>query len=723
MSLLDRLRAQRTPATNKPPVGESGRGQTAFRSGVVIPDDHNYTLTGRAGAIEFDRMARSDPDAAKALLMIVNAIAGATLTIEPAGGDDSTPEDREVAEFVGWALNEAMHPRLQSHVYTALTVALRNGRAPFEKTWAWDTWDGREVLVLAELGLRRPSSIVYWHQDQHGRLTEIEQMAGGRINKIPADSLVLYRAGAEGDNWEGSSILRPAYKPFQYVEKLELIDAMGHERFAMGIPIAYPPKSATDPQLDQIETALANIRAGESGYIVAPGPKQEHAPDADGWQIEILSSSSSSASGQSRVVESINMHRQRIAASVVEEFMKLGQDGVGARATADVQQDPFLAFCEALCGLLIEDPINEQVIPELVAYNFEVERCPRLSASLIDSTSLADLAAFIQGLSSAGALHPDTPLEDYLRERADLPPADPEAREQREAQAEVDAQRAEDMHGAEVAIAGAKAAMGAAGGDSGQPPDGKKLALRADRPLRMWEAAMSLDRIESALDTARDRFLEATAGPAQLLAAQLAAQRNPKAPSKPDQALYDAVHAEMKRLYDLGRQTCRDELDAQMGIRTFALEAADADPVELAARSEIVVENITASMLIDLRRANTAPLVRDKTAQAALQAAAEAGARKAVRDEALNNTGAVINLGRRNVAAANQARIKGARYTSILDNSRCPACREADDDILRPLDDPVRLSRIPPNPACNGGQRCRCMEFFQMIDQAPAYMG
>ncbi len=707
MSLLDRLRAQRKPAPDKPPTGESGRGQAAFRSGVVTPDDHNYALTGRAGVIELDRMARSDPDAKKALLMIVNAIAGATLTIEPAGGDDATDEDRDVAAFVAYALHEAMRPRLQSHVYTALTVALRNGRAPFEKTWTWDRWDGRDVLVLAELGLRRPSSIVYWHQDDHGRLTSIEQMAGGRINRITADSLVLYRAGAEGDNWEGESVLRAAHKPFSYVEKLELIDAMGHERFAMGVPVCYPDNNATDPQLDEMEAALANIRAGEAGYIIAPGPHQEWTKDGSGWLIEILSSP---GAGQSKVVESINMHRSRIAASVVEEFMKLGQDGVGARATADVQQDPFLAYCEALCGLLIEDPINEQVIPELVAYNFEgVEQCPTLRASLIDSTSLAELAAFVQGLSTAGALHPDNVLEDYLRERADLPAADPEAREQREEQAEAIAQREEEAYDAEAT-------------DEDAGPE-TRLSLRADRPLRSWEAAMSLDRIESALDTARDRFLAATAGPAQLLAAQLAAQRNPKAPRAPDQALYDAVHAELRRLYDLGQQTCREELNVQRGIITFTLEAAEQDPAELAARSAIAVENITSSMLIDLRRANTAPLVRDRTAQAALQAAAEAGARKAVREEALSNAGAVINLGRRSVADANKARIKGARYTSILDNTRCAACRESDDDILRPLDDPVRLSRVPPNPACLGGVRCRCLEFFQLTDQAPMYRG
>lgn len=723
MSFLDRLRARPKPRTDTTPRGESGRGQSStYASGVVVSDDHNYNLTGRAGVLEMDRMWRSDPDARKAVLMVVNAIAGATLTIEPAGGDDATDEDRKVAEFVEWALHDAMRPRLTSHIYTALTVALRNGRAPFEKTWRLDTWDGRDVFVLDELGLRRPSSIVYWHQDRNGKLTSIEQIAGGHINKVPAQDLVLYRAGAEGDNWEGESLLRAAYKPFSFVERLELIDAMGHERFHLGIPVAYPPVGATGEQLDEMAEALANIRAGEAGYIVAPGPKQEWTKDGTGWQLEILTPEGSSATTD--VVASINMHRQRIAASVVEEFMKLGQDGVGARATADVQQDPFLAMCEAICGLLIEDPINEQVIPELVAYNFDVDTCPKLSASLIDSTSLTELKEYVSGLASAGALHPDNPLEDYLRDLADLPPADKQAREEREAQAQVEAQRAEENHQVTIEQGKASAQEAKAKEVPGAgKKDPQKLTLRTDRPLRMWEAAMSLDRIESALDTARDSFLVATAPATQRLASEMAAMRKPRAPKTPDPQLLDAVHGELRRLYDLGAQTVQEELDAQRGLVTFSLEAAEADPAELMARSVIAVENITASMLIDLRRANTAPLVRDATAQAALQAAAEAGARKAVREEALNNAGAVINLGRRATAEANRRQIKGARYTSILDNSRCSACSTADDDILRPMDDPVRLSRIPPNPACSGGQRCRCMEFFSLIDQAPGYAG
>lgn len=58
--------------------------------------------------------------------------------------------------------------------------------------------------------------------------------------------------------------------------------------------------------------------------------------------------------------------------------------------------------------------------------------------------------------------------------------------------------------------------------------------------------------------------------------------------------------------------------------------------------------------------------------------------------------------------------IRGARYTALSD--ACPACAAADDDVLRPLDDP-RLA--VPNPACESVE-CRCMLFYEMADEAEA---
>ncbi len=719
MSIFDNLRRRNQPdnggARPAPRTGntrsESGRGQ---RYGLLNYDDHNLDLVGVRGVMEMDRIWRSDPDARRIILMLVVALIGGTITVEPAGGEEATDQDVKVAEFVEWALFEEMNPRLPSHLFTALTVTFRNGRVPFEITHRLAKRDGRDVWVIDELGIILPRSITYWNTspDNPRRLASITQQAAYGTVDVPIEDLILYRVGAEGDNWEGESLLRAAYRNVEYKADLELIDAQGHERFNMGIPIAYPPQEVQDDDLDAVEEVLQNLRAGAESYIVAPGPSQEHA-GADGWLFDILVPKATGGSARN-IVDSINHHRASIDASVIAEFMRLGQKETGARATADVQQNPFLQLAETLAGILIEDTINQQLIPRLVDLNFQVEAYPRLTVSLIDSTSLTDLATYAKTLSDAGILHADNPTEDYFRERGDLPAADPEARKAREEQAQALEQAAQKA-------ANEPPSQGPQQDPSQQQeqPPGRKLTLRADRPLKAWEAQLSLDRIESAIDTARDQFVTAISGPAHKLAARLAAMDQPDAPAVRDPDMLAAIRHELRRLYDLGYSSVVEELTAQATTPTQVSLAAPPDEppddTELRLRSENAVDNITAQMLTDLRRANQMPLVRDPTAQAALQAAAEAGARAGARAEATANASAVIGLGRRAAADDNTGRIKGARYTSILDNQRCSQCAAADDDVLRPLDDPVRLSRIPPNPACLGRGACRCLEFFELM--------
>ena len=77
-----------------------------------------------------------------------------------------------------------------------------------------------------------------------------------------------------------------------------------------------------------------------------------------------------------------------------------------------------------------------------------------------------------------------------------------------------------------------------------------------------------------------------------------------------------------------------------------------------------------------------------------------------------------LNQGRSDQADELGDEIAGTYYTSILDNNRCGDCKVADDDVLRPLDNPIRLARKPPNIECDGGGRCRCMEAFILKSEA-----
>ncbi|MGH9380863.1 MAG: phage portal protein family protein, partial [Thermoanaerobaculia bacterium] len=703
---------RRPPAPDRP-RSHSGRAHT---DGFLEVDELNAKLIGVAGLRVFDEMWRTDGDVRKALTMVMSPIAGATWELEPAGGKDATAEDEKVAEFCRWALFEHMRPRLPSHILEALRVAGRSGFAPFEQVYTRARWEGRDVLTLKHLGLRLPRSVYRWITEA-GELRAIKLYLVGRGDEvsdpeptIPAEDLVYYRIGTEGDNWEGEPLLRPAYKHWKYKSALELVDAMAHERFAMGVPIAYlnnPPDGVDDT----IEEALAGLRANEQGYIKVPVQKQSTSSQQEGASVlvEILQPERAHD-----LQDSLKYHSDRIAASVVEEFMRLGQGAEGARATADVQQDPFLAFCETIAQVVVEDTVNEQLIPRLVALNFSTDRLPRLRASLIDSTTLAELADYVAKLAGAGALHPDTPLDDFLRARADLPPADAGERQARE-------QMAEETR--EATVEGLRNPEPQESGDGATDPKGgpqkaapanepPKQMGRSPRALRPFEERMELDRIEASLDGARESFVAAGREAAVAVAAELAGGRRPRRAD--EQALQAALEDQLYDLYATGRDTVRSELEAQAAPTFELAEAAEGTAARLRQRARVAAEAVVGAIRSAISRARL-----ESTDQATVRAAGEAAARGQLRAEAQVHAASALGAGRTDEAQANAEAIRGSYYTSILDGHRCENCAVADDDVLRPLSDPVRLARVPPNPDCFGGGRCRCLEAFVLAEEAP----
>src|SRR5574338_679473 len=287
-TLLDHRGRPITPRTDEPPIGRSGR---AHFNGLLELDELNIELAGTQGLRIFDQMFWSDPDIRRLVLMSWSPIQAGTWDVEPYGGDDATAKDLEAADFVRWALWEQMSPNLIEHLGAVGPVLLRSGFVPFEKLWMSAEWRGRKVIAPRKLDLRLPRTIYLWHQDDYGELTDIVQLLPALAPvTIPAGDLVYYRLHPEGDNWMGRSLLRAAYKPWFIKDRLEKIDAIGQERKAVGVPVAYPPSQADDEQRGQVETVLANLHINEAGYIIMPGPSQQFARDdaASAWHLEIV---------------------------------------------------------------------------------------------------------------------------------------------------------------------------------------------------------------------------------------------------------------------------------------------------------------------------------------------------------------------------------------------------------------------------------------------------
>jgi hypothetical protein len=140
------------------------------------------------------------------------------------------------------------------------------------------------------------------------------------------------------------------------------------------------------------------------------------------YEVELLSAGGARRQFDTNLI--IQRYEQRIAMTVMADFLTLGHDRSGSQALGITKTS---LFQTALLSLLdsISDVVNTFAIPRLFKLNtFEnLTDYPKLTHDDIEKANLDDLSKFILSCSQAGAITPagDTELENYLREVADLP--------------------------------------------------------------------------------------------------------------------------------------------------------------------------------------------------------------------------------------------------------------------------------------------------------------
>lgn len=706
---------QPPPPVHQLPLGASGR---ANFYGLPEIEELNRKLVGTEGLRRYDDMYHSDPHIRRLILMAWAPILSGTWTLEPYGGDKASDSDRQAADAIWWGLTKWMSPNFYEHLTALGPVLLRSGFCAFEQIWGSCQYEGKQLTFPRKLDMRLPRSVWKWWQDDFGELTHIGQILPSRADVvIPMTQLVYYRLAPEGDNWAGTSLLRHCYKPWYYKDKLERLDAIGQERKAVGVPVVYPPKGADSGTKAEVEKILANLHVSEVAYVMMPGPHagKQGAPGVpqDEWDLEIVTFDSSSGSG---IQDSLTYHQSAINSSFALDFMALGQHQVGARATAEIQEDPYLAAVESLIQLILS-PLNRliQRIAE-VNYGDKLDGAPELSVSLSETASESEIAAYVQAMVTAEVITPDEELEEWARERADMPPVNADVRKLR-----TQAQKAGLEQSANppdpLELAKAKAAGTPPGKTPPPDPNPKKPGASASgkqlsqEPSARWfDRLLSQDKLRQAFDGARDH-IEASVGPAAVKAARQAAYETTQtgrvghfAP----QELTDALTQHYEQMYHLGHQTVTHELQKQRASLGRKLDGpTDASTVvagrlaRARQRGEHSARNIMNRVGEVLGRQRITGLKQPTE----IQTAAERAAKAQLRVEALSNTAASVNDGRYD-GAMSAGDVVGGVYTSVMDERSCDPCIDADTgDILSP-EEAVGLG--PPNPDCEGGEYCRC---------------
>jgi hypothetical protein len=410
-------------------VGASG---LEFQSGVVR-EEFLTELTGPRGMKVYRAMRDNDPVIGGMLFSMKTMARRAEWSVEP-GGD--TPADEENAKYVWDCLNDMEQPwgdtvvEIMSFLefgWSLQEVVFKIRRGPQEKNPKFKSAFTDGKIGWRGFMLRAQESLENWVFDNDGNATAMVQRAAPDFRQLTVDlqKSLLFRTQRYKGNPEGRSILRNAYVPWYRKSNIEQIEGIGIERELTGLANLYLPPEvmASDATPDQkafyeyCKKIIRNIRMDEQAGLIWP-----MIFDSNNNQMVKFELVNSGGRRNFDTTAIITRYDQRIAMSVLADFLLIGHESVGSFALSSSKTHMF-SLAGGTYLDIIADEINKNAIPDLLLFNgVQPERYPRLVPGDVETISLLELGSYVARLSGAGmALFPDENLEAYLRGQAGMP--------------------------------------------------------------------------------------------------------------------------------------------------------------------------------------------------------------------------------------------------------------------------------------------------------------
>lgn len=413
-------------------VGSSGLHQT----GGIIREDFLRQLQGKQAYANYREMADNDPVIGASLASIEMLIRSVDWSVEPAiPNDDAATAE---AEFVGQCLTDMsdswpdtlaaiMSFLVYGFSYHEIVYKYRKGFTNDARTRSKYS-DGK--IGWRKLPVRSQETIIRWQIDDNGGIQGAYQLDPSATSKgtvfLPIDKCLLFRTTSKMNNPQGRSILRNAFLPWYYKRRIQEIEAIGIERDLAGMPVALVPpqllsNNATNDEraaLDAIKQIVRNIKRDEQEGIVFP---LAYDPETNNlaYDLKLLSTGGRRQFDTDAI---IGRYDQRIAMSMLADFILLGHEKTGTQALSVSKIDLFIKTLDAYL-YEISEVFNQFAIPRLMRLNGVDETLsPTLTFTTPRNIDLGAIGGFLTALSQAGApLFPDQELENYLRNLANLP--------------------------------------------------------------------------------------------------------------------------------------------------------------------------------------------------------------------------------------------------------------------------------------------------------------
>ena len=410
-------------------------------SGVVDEEWLTQLATQEKRHKIYREMRDNDPVVGAVLFAIEMLVRQATWRVSPASPSD---EHTEAADFVqgclddmssSWSavVSEALTFLTYGWSYHEIVYKQRLGEQPEESGAPPSSRfaDGR--IGWRKLPGRAQDSLDRWEFDAAGGLRGMWQSPPPdyRPRFVPIEKALLFRTTSERGSPEGRSILRNCWRPWFFKKRIEEIEGIGVERDLAGFPVITAPArimqsgatAAEASMYTQLKKMVRNIRRDEQEGMVLPSDRDEKGNALIEFKLV-----STGGGRQFSTTEVIHRYDSRIAASVMADFILLGQQRVGSFALASSKTELFSTAIGAYLDGIAE-VMNRHAIPRLFAINgWAQDKLPKMDHGDVEMPNLGELGQFLMQLTAAGApMFPDEDLEDHLRDMARLPKRKPGA--------------------------------------------------------------------------------------------------------------------------------------------------------------------------------------------------------------------------------------------------------------------------------------------------------
>ena len=393
----------------------------------IFSEEFLRELQGKRGIEVYREMSENDDVCGAIIFAIETLIRQSTWSVQ-AGG--TSAKDVECKEFIescmedmqdtwtdtiseilsfltfGWSYHEIVYKRRAG-----------NSRDPRLKSRFTDGLIGWQKLPI-----RSQETLFRWEYDEKENLTGMTQLPPPNyvMATIPVGKALHFRTKSRKNNPEGRSILRNAYRDWYFKRRIQEIEGMGIERDLAGLPVLTAPDGVDiwnpndqgmQNMFHRAETIVRNIRRDATEGLVLPS----------GWELKLMTSGGNRQFDTNAIIE---RYDTRIAMTTMADFIFLGHQQVGSFALSSDKTEMFSMALGAYLDIICE-VFNGQGIPRLIEMNADhfrgITDYPKLTHGDVEAPNLKDMSAYIKELTGCGVLIPDEPLEDYMRQIANLP--------------------------------------------------------------------------------------------------------------------------------------------------------------------------------------------------------------------------------------------------------------------------------------------------------------